>query len=592
MSFADANRASIRVIEEATWGTTPVSGKTREVRLTSSSLSASKETVVSDELRADRMISSITEVSAASSGDVNFEYSAGAHDEFLAAFLMGAWSRPMDVDFWKGASISITGASAITVTGSDITGYLTDGYRIKLAGFVDPANNGYFSIASSAPSGADTVITIVESTLVAETGTVNSRLYDANDVIVLNDTNISASAAGFDSNATNAFAAAIAAGQLVTGQKIYVDGLGVETGTITASVAAIAAVTITISDGVNSYAFVGGVDFTIGVTFTDDAAALADAINANRYDPIHPVNVKATAAAGVVTVTNLNQTGGSIVETVDDINVVVVDFSGGVAGTAGLFTISSATDDLLVVSPAPTVDAAGAAVTVKGSLLRNPGDETAINQRMFSIETAYADISQYMLQDGMVPGTFSLEVAAGSIITGTIGFQGRATALSQTTTLSGGGYTVLGAQTGEVVNATTDVGNLTKDNVDFSACLQTISLSGEANLRQQACVGSKFSQGIGAGRFNLTGSMTVFFEDEQLFNDFIDHETVALSFSVTDAEGSAYYWTVPAVKISQDQIAPGGIDQDVFENIEFTAFRDSSTECMVQIDRFSPNAAV
>ena len=211
---------------------------------------------------------------------------------------------------------------------------------------------------------------------------------------------------------------------------------------------------------------------------------------------------------------------------------------------------------------------------------------------MFSIETAYADISQYMLQDGMVPGTFSLEVAAGSIITGTIGFQGRATALSQTTTLSGGGYTVLGAQTGEVVNATTDVGNLTKDNVDFSACLQTISLSGEANLRQQACVGSKFSQGIGAGRFNLTGSMTVFFEDEQLFNDFIDHETVALSFSVTDAEGSAYYWTVPAVKISQDQIAPGGIDQDVFENIEFTAFRDSSTECMVQIDRFSPNAAV
>ena len=593
MSFADANRASIRVIEEATWGTTPATGKTREVRLTSSSLSASKETVVSDELRSDRMISSITEVSAASSGDVNFEYSAGAHDEFLAAFLMGSWSRPMDVDFWKGTSLSITAASTITLTGSDITGYLTSGYRIKLAGFVDPVNNGYFSINTVVLSGSDTVITVNEVSLVTESGTTNSRLYDANDVIILNDTNISASAAGFDSNATNAFAAAISAGQLVTGQKIYVDGLGVETGTITASVAAMAAVTITISDGVNSYAFVGGTDFTIGVTFTDDAAALAAAINANRYDPVHPVNVKATAAAGVITVTNLNQTGGSIVETVDDANVAVVDFAGGVAGTAGLFTITSATDDLLVVSPVPTVDAQGVAVTVKGSMLRNPGDDADITQRMFSVETAYADISQYMLQDGMVPGTFSLEVAAGSIITGTIGFQGRATSLSQTTTLADGGtYTVLGAQTGEVVNATTDVGNLTKDGTDFSACLQTISLSGEANLRQQACVGSKFSRGIGAGRFNLTGSMTVFFEDEQLFTDFIEHETVSLSFSVTDAEGNAYYWTVPAVKISQDQIAPGGIDQDVFENIEFTSFRDAATECMLQVDRFSPNAAV
>jgi len=146
LSFADANRASIRVIEESVWGTTPASGKTREVRLTSSALSATKETVVSEELRADRMVSSLTEVSAASEGDINFEYSAGAQDEFLAAFVMGAWSRPMTRDFWKGRAISVTDTDEISYAGEDITDYLTVGQRILVKGFANAANNGYFDM--------------------------------------------------------------------------------------------------------------------------------------------------------------------------------------------------------------------------------------------------------------------------------------------------------------------------------------------------------------------------------------------------------------------------------------------------------------
>ena len=95
MPFADANRAQIRYIEESTFGVTPASGTTREVRLTSSSLTANKETVVSDELRADRMVSDIVEVSASSGGEINFEWSSGPQDEFLAAFLLSQWERPM-----------------------------------------------------------------------------------------------------------------------------------------------------------------------------------------------------------------------------------------------------------------------------------------------------------------------------------------------------------------------------------------------------------------------------------------------------------------------------------------------------------------
>lgn len=594
MPFADANRAQIRYIEESSFGVTPSSGTTREVRLTSSSLSAQKETVVSDELRADRMVSDLVEVSAMSSGDINFEWASGPHDEFLAAFLLSQWERPMTMDYWKGIVVSVTDTDEVTISGTDYTGYLTAGRRVKLSGFVNPNNNGYFSIDSVALSGSDTVITLNETTLTAEAGTVNARLFDANDVIVFNDTSISASPSGFASSGTS-FAAGIAAGQFQIGQKIYVDGLGRETGTVAISGGALSNLTLTISDGVNSAALVAATDFAVGADEDTDGAALTAAINGLRFRSLSPVNVKATFDAGTDTVTiiNLNSTGGTLTETVDDTNATITNFSGGVAGVSGYFTITALADDLLTVTPAPGTDAAGEPVNVKGSHLKNPGDETAIAQRFFTLETAFNDVGQYMVQTGMVPGTFSLEIATGAIVTGTIGFEGRATSMAQATVLGDSGdYTVLGSQPGEVANATTDVGDLTKDGSPLLACIQSLSITGEANLRMQNCVGSKFPRGIGTGRFNLTGSMTIFFEDEELFEDFIEHETVSLSWSITDGEGSSYHFSIPAMKFSQDEIAPGGIDQDVFENIEFTAFRDATYDTMFQVDRFSPNNAV
>lgn len=594
MAFADANRAQIRYIEESTFGVTPASGDSREVRLTSSSLTANKETVVSDELRADRMVSDIVEVAASSGGEINFEWSSGPQDEFLAAFLLSQWERPMTMDFWEGIILEVTGASTIAVNGLDITNYLTDGRYIKLDGWVNPANNGYFTIASSAFAAGVTTITVSESTLVAETGTVNSRLYDANDVIVLNNTSISLGAGGIEGNATDPFAAAIAAGQLQLGQKIYVNSTGsretadqVLAGVLTGSV-------LTISDGVNSNTVTAVTDYAVGVDADTDGAALAAAINALRFRTLNPVQVSATFDSGTdtVTITNLRGTGGSVTETTADANLTVNDFSGGVAGAERFYTITALTDDDLTVSPTPPTVAAGGNITIKGSHLKNPGAINDIQQRYFTIETAFADIGQYMIQDGMVAGSFSLEIATGAIVTGTIGFEGRSTDLVQTSVLGNAPYAQLASQPGDVVNATTDVGNLVKDGSVLNVCMQSLSLTGEANLRMQNCVGSKFPQGIGTGRFNLTGSMTVFFETQELFEDFINHETVSLEFTITDSEGMVYYFVIPSFKISQNEIAPGGIDQDVFENIEFTAFRDATTNTMFQVDRFSPNDPV
>jgi hypothetical protein len=53
-----------------------------------------------------------------------------------------------------------------------------------------------------------------------------------------------------------------------------------------------------------------------------------------------------------------------------------------------------------------------------------------------------------------------------------------------------------------------------------------------------------------------------------------------------------YVYTIPAVKFTSDPVSPGGIDQDVMEEIEWTAFRDPTKKTMMQIDRFSKTTPV
>ncbi len=70
--LADSNRASLREIIEDNndWGLTPVSGVTRARRFRTSSITATKETTVSEEIRDDRMVSSVIEVAAMSGGEI------------------------------------------------------------------------------------------------------------------------------------------------------------------------------------------------------------------------------------------------------------------------------------------------------------------------------------------------------------------------------------------------------------------------------------------------------------------------------------------------------------------------------------------
>lgn len=594
INAAESNRAQIRVIKEAVWGTTPTSGITKQVRLTSSGLEASKDTKTSDEIRADRMVSNIIEVAASSSGPIEFEFSAGSMDDFLEAFVLGAWTEPLNYWMVKGSSVAVTDTNTITISGEDYTNYITVGQYVKLEGFLDDANNGYFEVSAKAFGAGNTTIDVVGTPLIAEAGSAFTKVMDAGDVLVAATTVTFTASNTLDGGGANGF------GTVKAGQKIYIEGLGKETGTVQFDLTdPPEGSTVTVGDGVNEsltfeFRTVAGLvdeaNIYVALSGTPATQAASLALAVQQAFRERKFEISATAATDTVTFVNHKRTGGVLTAS-DAGSTNVTAFAGGSATKGGFYTVASVIDnDTLTTTETLTADAnAGTLkVVVKGSHLRNPGVIGDITKQSFSVETGFTDVSKYFLMNGMRPGSFSLNVEAGELVSGSIEFMGRETTRSSTETLGNTAtYTVLDSTVTEVLNATSNVGTITKDGVALELAIKAIEMNGDANLREQRAVGSKFPAGIGYGRFTLEGSFMAYFEDFSQYDVFINHTTTSLSFPFTDVDSNTYYFTIPAIKYKSDPIKPEGIDQDVMEEIEWEAQRDPVLKTQLMVDRFS-----
>jgi len=593
INSAESNRAQLLSIPEVTWGTTPGSGTVKTLRILNSGISATKDTKMSEEIRADRMVSSIVETAASTGGDVKFEVAAGSFDDFMQAFLLGAWTKTMNWFQVKGTSVSITGVHEVTITGADWTDWLADNQWLKLEGFLTAGNNIYVSV-NGAPSysGGNTVIT-VDQTVAVEAGSAYTRIFDANDVHSVATTVTFTSGNTVDGGGANAYAG------LKVGQRVWIEGLGKETGTIQAIATDPAeGDTIVISDGVdtitleirtNSALVTPG---NVHVALSGTPATLAASISAAIMDQFRRKNVmiSCTVSTDTVTLTNHRQTGGSISSASG--GITETNFSGGSATKGGFYTVASVPDNdtfTTVETLSTDANAGSKKVIVKGSHVRNPGVVGDITKQSFSMETGFTDVAKYFSHDGLRVGGFDFNVQTGEILNMSFSFKGRETATEPSGTALGntGTYTVLPATSTEPLNATSNVGTIYKDGTALDLAVMNIKIQGDANLREQRAVGEKFPAGIGYGRFALKGTLEVYFEDFTMFNAFLDHDTVSLEFDVTDADEQTYWFKIPAMKVSADPISPPGIDKDVMEPMEFMAFRDSSLQTMFMVTRFS-----
>lgn len=141
VTLASGNRVKHSKVRETAFGVTPTSPAFKNLRVTSSTLQPGIDTVVSQELRTDRQIPDQTTVAVKASGDLNFELSFNALDDFFEEVLQGTWStKPNIVNTAAGSPISALSSTTLTVT-TPLGSAFFAGAMVQLSGFAAPANN-------------------------------------------------------------------------------------------------------------------------------------------------------------------------------------------------------------------------------------------------------------------------------------------------------------------------------------------------------------------------------------------------------------------------------------------------------------------
>jgi hypothetical protein len=90
--MSDANRTSLRFIEETTWNSLPGTPTMQKLRWTGESLNPGVENIISQEVRDDRMVSDLIQVSRSNQGGFDWELSYGTFDTLFQGALFGTWA--------------------------------------------------------------------------------------------------------------------------------------------------------------------------------------------------------------------------------------------------------------------------------------------------------------------------------------------------------------------------------------------------------------------------------------------------------------------------------------------------------------------
>jgi len=155
--MSDTNRVLLAYVEESTFGVTPSGPPTlQNMRYTQESLVQATEVVQSQEIRSDRQVPDHVRTGIRAEGDIGLELSYGAYDDLLQAALQSAdWSAEESV------AAADTGVSAATSDDSfnHTSSWDNDpsaGDIIKVSGFTEAGNNGYFRVVSV--SGSNKIV--------------------------------------------------------------------------------------------------------------------------------------------------------------------------------------------------------------------------------------------------------------------------------------------------------------------------------------------------------------------------------------------------------------------------------------------------
>ncbi len=207
------------------------------------------------------------------------------------------------------------------------------------------------------------------------------------------------------------------------------------------------------------------------------------------------------------------------------------------------------------------------------------------DKKSLTIEKAFqaGGTTHYQRFLGLRVNTLQVNVRAQELVTGRLDLLGSGADPMATTIITGATYA--NANTNEVM-ASPEVASITVANTVGTIFFTDLSFTLTNNLRAQAAIGQLGAAGIGYGRREITGQMNAYFEDADLYEEFISGTAGSLSFALSDGTNS-YAVTFPRSKFTTGQVVASGNNTDVMAEMGFQALYDDTAATDIQIDKSS-----
>ena len=255
--------------------------------------------------------------------------------------------------------------------------------------------------------------------------------------------------------------------------------------------------------------------------------------------------------------------------------------TGSILGNDGIYTVASIQSPgvyVLIETPASD-ETFSASSTVSGQMARN-----GLYRHSYSFERAHLDINQYFIFTGMTPNNFQLSFEAGDKVTGTIDFIGK-DSLEPADTEYGDSY--VDQPLTEFMTASFNARNVMIDGLPIDACLlMGLEMNISNNVEGKLAVGNFGYCNVSEGEFDNSGNISLYFNDDTMYNKFRNGTPFSLSFELYDSEGNSYVYSFPKLKLSDDTINATGKNTDVMDDAAYVSIVDPVTLCVIQIDRF------
>ena len=202
-------------------------------------------------------------------------------------------------------------------------------------------------------------------------------------------------------------------------------------------------------------------------------------------------------------------------------------------------------------------------------------------RRSFSIEDFYADQSTgnpYQTATGVEITGFDLTASINNPVEVTFHCLGQDVSLDSSI-ITGATYTPSTA-----TELMIGFNGAIKEGGATIATITEIQAKLDNGVKSRFTVGSTTGTTQSIGMSNLTGQVSLYFDDSTVKEEFINRGTSSLEFEFLDASGNSYDFLVPKIIYSEADSPTSG-EGDIILTMKFQAVLDSSSSTNLQITR-------